>query len=269
MLLRKFCAERKMKTLDFVIEISGLGFSYSSKNGAPPLRVLHNLCLEVREGEFFSIIGPSGCGKSTFLKLIGGLLNPDEGRININGKTPDQARREREFGFVFQNPVLLEWRTVLENIQLPGEIFSDKSITNKAHELIELVGLTGFKDALPLELSGGMQSRVAIARALVYHPKILLMDESFGDLDELTRDRMNLELMRIWERTGRTILFVTHSIPEAIFLGDRVAIMSPRPSRVQEVIEIGISRPRSIEVKENEKFVNLTRILREKLRIEF
>lgn len=254
---------------EIIISIEKIGYSYPSNDGGNPRRALHNLSLDIKEHEFISIIGPSGCGKSTLLKIIGGLVKPDEGLIRVSGKTAKQARQDRDFGFVFQNPVLFKWRTVRENINLPGEIFSEKKITDRSEEFIDLVGLTGFKDAYPKELSGGMQSRVAIARALVYNPKILLMDESFGDLDEITRDRMNIELLRIWSRTQKTIVFITHSIPEAIFHSDRVAVMSPRPSRIDTVIDIDIPRPRSIAVKDTERFTSLTKLLRDKLRTEY
>jgi len=253
--------------MNSVINISRINLTYSTENGS--LQVLKNLNLSVKEGEFLSIIGPSGCGKSTLLKLIGDLLQPTDGEILIKGKTPSISRKERKFGFVFQYPVLFEWRSVLKNVQLPAEIFGDNHIKAKSQQFVDLVGLSGFENALPKQLSGGMQSRVAIARALIYEPEILLMDECFGDLDEITRDRMNLELLRIWENTHQTIVFVTHSIPEAVFLSDRVAVMSPRPSKISDIIEVNIERPRKISSKDLPRFIEITKMLRDKLEIEF
>lgn len=252
-----------------IIKLKEVGFSYPSSEGNTPLRVLHNLSLELKEKEFISIIGPSGCGKSTLLKLIAGLFDVDEGTIEVAGKNAKQARVDRLFGFVFQKPVLLEWRSVVKNIELPAEIIGDSKLSKHTNNLIELVGLSGFEQSLPKELSGGMQSRVAIARALIYNPRILLMDESFGDLDEMNRDRMNTELLRIWGNTKKTIVFVTHSIPEAVFLGDRVAVMSPRPSRIEDIININLKRPRQIDIKETDKFIEYVKILRQKLESGF
>lgn len=250
-----------------IINLCNVSLIYPTDKG--PLSVLKDLNLSIKDGEFHSIIGPSGCGKSTLLKLVGDLLQPTKGEILINGKTPYVSRKEREFGFVFQEPVLFEWRNVVENVELPAEIFGNHDFKKKTQEYIDLVGLTGFENALPHQLSGGMQSRVAIARALIYEPKILLMDESFGDLDEITRDRMNLELLRIWEKTHQTIIFVTHSISEAVFLSDYVTVMTPRPSTVLETIEVGIARPRNTATKELPRFIELTKLLRRKLAIDF
>lgn len=257
------CAENLPKT---IICISNLGISYERINHVNNvLEVLKGLNLNINEGEFLSIIGPSGCGKSTLLKAISDLIPSTDGRINIHGKTPDIARKDRLFGFVFQNPVLFEWRTVLENVRLPAEIFGDDSIREDAQYFIDLVGLTGFENSLPRQLSGGMQSRVSIARALVYNPEILLMDEPFCALDEITRDKMNLELLRIWHKTKKTILFVTHSISEAVFLSDRVVIMTPRPSSIKKEIEINLPRPREFKIKEDLRFIEYTHILRQEL----
>lgn len=255
--------------MQYIIEANDLAVSYSRAEKA--LDVLRGLNLAVREGEFVSILGPSGCGKSTLLKTVGGLIAPHAGQISILGKSPDEARKSRAFGFVFQNPVLFGWRTVTSNILLPSDVFrrdgaggwSRQKWGEKAAEMIDLVGLHGFEQAFPNQLSGGMQSRVSIARALIYEPQILLMDEPFGDLDELTRTRMNLELLRVWKATKCTILFVTHSIPEAIFLSDRVAVMSMRPSRIMEELAIEVPRPRRIDIQETEAFTRYSKVLRQ------
>lgn len=247
------------------IPISIKKVSKSFKHNEGSLLVLHNLSLEIRDGEFLSILGPSGCGKTTLLKLIGGLLHPTSGIISVKGKSPNEARRDREFGFIFQNAVLFPWRTVFKNVILPIEISSQnkkEGIRHKkkqdrykiAHKMIDLVGLSGFKSTFPRQLSGGMQSRVAIARALSFRPSILLMDEPFGDLDELTRAKMNLELLRLWSETNTTIAFVTHSIQEAIFNSDRVAVLTHRPCRVAEIVNIQIPRPRNMGVYESPQF---------------
>lgn len=243
--------------------------AYPSDNGSPPLEVLEGINLDVTEGEFLSIVGPSGCGKSTLLRLIGGLRQHSSGELNINQKTPDEARKDRTFGFVFQNPVIFEWRTVSDNIKLPGEIFKEPISEARVEELIQIVGLVGFENAYPRQLSGGMQSRVAIARVLSYNPKILLMDEPFGDLDDITRERMNLELLRIWDSTNLTIIFVTHSISEAVFLSDRVAVMSSKPSRIKDLLPIDLQRPRRADIRHKSRFVNLVEVLRKELEIGF
>jgi NitT/TauT family transport system ATP-binding protein len=190
------------------------------------------------------------------------LGEPSEGAISVKGVPAGLARRNREFGFVFQNPVLFKWRNVLENVCLPAEVFRDRKAKERAVALIELVGLKGFENAMPSQLSGGMQSRVAIARALSFEPSILLMDEPFGDLDELTRIKMNLDLLNIWENIGATVVFVTHSIPEAVFLSDSVVVMTPRPGKIREIVKIDLPRPRSVGIQETEKFLELTRHLR-------
>ncbi len=237
------------------------------RGGDTSITAVENLLLSVSEGEFVTIIGPSGCGKTTLLRLIGDLIKPTSGEIIVKGKTPELARKNRDFGFVFQDPVLFPWRTVIKNVQLPGEIFDNGKVKDRAQELVDLVGLTGFENALPRELSGGMKSRVAIARALTFHPSILLMDEPFGDLDELTRDKMNLELLKIWNKTKNTIVFVTHSIPEAVFLGDRVLVMSPLPGTIKKEIKVDFQHPRSIDLHKDSKFVEMVEGLRGDLEI--
>jgi len=222
--------------------------SVSKHYGAAGERVcaLREVSLTIRASEFLSIIGPSGCGKSTLLKMIGDLLAPNAGHIRINGKSPAAARRARECGIVFQAPTLMEWRRVAHNVELPLEIVGAPRLERqqRAGELLDLIRLRDFAARYPAELSAGMQMQVSIARALAYHPAILLMDEPFGALDEITRERLGRELLEVWARTCVTIVFITHSVPEAVRLSDRVAVMSPRPGSIKRVIEIDLPRPR-------------------------
>jgi len=222
---------------------------------AGEVEALRDVSLAVRPGEFVSVIGPSGCGKSTLLKLAADVLAPTTGSVAVRGAPPAQARRAREFGVVFQNPVLLPWRTVQSNVELALEIAGRPVAERRrlAGAMIESVGLAGFERARPAQLSGGMQQRVAIARALTLEPSLLLMDEPFGALDELTRDRLNDELLRIWQRTGAAILFVTHSIEEAVYLSDRVVVLTRRPGQVAAVLDVDLERPRNLAVKRTER----------------
>jgi NitT/TauT family transport system ATP-binding protein len=215
-----------------------------------------------------SLIGPSGCGKSTLLRLIGDLTDASAGSVEVNGKPARKARLDRDYGMVFQSPVLFDWRTVEENVRLPLELFGQDraSQEQRAGEMLELVGLTEFARRHPYELSGGMQQRVAIARALAFSPSLLLMDEPFGALDEMTRERMNSEVLSIWERTGTTVVFVTHSIPEAVFLSSRVAVMSARPGRITRMVEVDLARPRGLDTRESPRYFNLITEVREALR---
>ena len=229
-----------------VVEVDRVGKVFGKDPGA--VTALDGIELTVRAGEFVSLIGPSGCGKSTLLRLVGDLTDPSQGAIRVNGKAARQARLYRDYGMVFQAPVLMDWRTIARNIELPLEImgFPKDERTRRSSELLKLVELEGFGPKHPWQLSGGMQQRVAIARALAFDPKLLLMDEPFGALDEMTRERMNLELMKIWGRTGTTVLFVTHSIPEAVFLSTRVVVMSARPGRITRIVEIDLPQPRTV-----------------------
>jgi NitT/TauT family transport system ATP-binding protein len=231
-------------------------------------KALEGIDLDVGQGEFVSLIGPSGCGKSTLLRIVGDLISPSTGTVTVNGKTAEQARRDRDYGMVFQAPVLFDWRTVEDNVKLPLEILGQSAAvrTARAREMLELVELGEFLKHHPYQLSGGMQQRVAIARALAFQPSILLMDEPFGALDEMTRERMNGEVLRIWERTGTTILFVTHSIPEAVFLSSRVVVMSARPGRITKVIDIDLPRPRNEDTRETRRYFELVTAVREALR---
>jgi len=239
-------------------------------NGANATLAIESVDLDIAEREFVSLIGPSGCGKSTLLRLAADLIEPSGGSVLVNSKTPRQARLDRDYGFIFQAPTLFDWRTVWKNVALPLEIMKISGMSREKKEeeierLLSMVGLDGFESHHPYQLSGGMQQRVSLARALVFRPSILLMDEPFGALDEITRDRMNLELHRIWEETNTTILFVTHSIPEAVLLSGRVVVMTARPGRVQEIIPIDLPYPRTTEVEESTRYYELVTEVRESL----
>lgn len=225
---------------------------------------LRDVSLDIRAGEFVSIIGPSGCGKSTLLKIIGDLLAPSTGHVLINGKTPAAARRAREYGIVFQSSTLMEWRTVARNIELPLEIIGMPRTERRARTeaLLGLIRMHDFAARYPTELSAGMQMQVAIARALAYQPKILLMDEPFGALDEITRERLGRELLEVWARTRVTIVFVTHSVPEAVRLSDRVVVMSPRPGHIERIVTIDLPRPRTAATRDLPRYWELLREVR-------
>jgi NitT/TauT family transport system ATP-binding protein len=256
-----------VKTDAPVIAVRNVNKIFNS-GSAEQVIALQNINLNIYGGEFISLIGPSGCGKSTLLRLIADLLQPTDGDLKVNDKTPHEARLKREYGMVFQAATLYDWRTVTQNVQLPLEIMGYPShIRNqRAQEMLELVELGKFGKHYPWQLSGGMQQRVAIARALAFEPSLLLMDEPFGALDEFTRERMNMELLRIWERTGITVVFVTHSIPEAVFLSSRVVVMSPRPGRITKMIDIDLPYPRAFETREQPRFFELVTDVREHLR---
>jgi NitT/TauT family transport system ATP-binding protein len=247
------------------IQIEGVSMVYATRGER--LLALQDIFLDVAEGEFVSLIGPSGCGKSTLLRLIADLLQPSAGRIDVHGKPANEARRSREYGMVFQSPVLYDWRTVERNVQLPLELMKvpKRERVERTRELLDLVGLQEFAERYPWQLSGGMQQRVSIARALSFRPSILLMDEPFGALDEMTRERLNMELLGIWSRTGTTVAFVTHSIPEAVFLSDRVVVMTPRPGRIERIIPVDLPRPRGAEIREDERFFRLIAEVRSRL----
>jgi len=229
---------------------------------------LEGIDLDVEPGEFVSFIGPSGCGKSTLLRIVGDLIQPTAGSVLVGGKSAHQARLDRDYGMVFQEAVLYDWRTVAKNIALPLELlgWDRRRRQQRVQEMLDLVELTGFDRHHPWQLSGGMQMRVAIARALSFDPKLLLMDEPFGALDEMTRERLNLELLRIWDAAGSTVLFVTHSISEAVFLSTRVVVMSPRPGRVAGVVPIDLPRARTADTREEPRFFELVTEVRELLR---
>ncbi len=240
-----------MEDKNILLSIKDLRKVYKTRDGE--LEAIGKVSFDVKEKEFVSIVGPSGCGKSTLLRIVAGLLEKTEGEIIVD-KT--RFNPDKEVGFVFQKALLLDWRKVLDNVLLPIEILKldKKKYRERAMQLIEMVGLKGFEDRYPNELSGGMQQRVSIARALIHDPKLILMDEPFGALDAITREKMNLELLRIWSESGKTVLFITHEISEAVFLSDRVIVLSARPSRQVGAFEIDLPRPRAIELKTTPEF---------------
>lgn len=238
------------------IKIENLSMVYPDKKGGKPLTALQDINLDIREGEFISLLGPSGCGKTTLLRLIADLLQPTSGNISVRGQSPRDIRLQRKYGIVFQNPVLYDWRTVRRNVCMPMELMGMKKSDRTAQvtKMLDLVGLTSFGKHYPYELSGGMQQRVGIARALAINPEILLMDEPFSALDEFTREKLHIDLLDIWKKTKKTVVFVTHNISEAVFLSDRVVVLSPHPGRVSAVIDIRIPRPRSMESRQSQQF---------------
>lgn len=244
-------------TGDGFIAIKQVDKTYRTRDGGT-VHALQDISLTIAENEFVSVVGPSGCGKTTLLKIVAGLVPRSAGEVLVAG-SPVRGPR-RDIGIVFQHGVLLGWRTVLRNVLLPAEVqhLDVRALTARARALLELVGLRGFEDRYPHELSGGMQQRVAICRALIHDPAILLMDEPFGALDALTRERMNVELLRIWEERRKTVLFITHSIPEAVFLADRVVVMTPRPGQIAQVLPVNLPRPRGLEVLASPAFAALT-----------
>jgi NitT/TauT family transport system ATP-binding protein len=244
------------------VAVQGLTKAFQSGTTA-----LQDIDLEIEHGEFVSLIGPSGCGKSTLLRIIGDLIQPSVGTVLVNGKSAHQARVDHDYGIVFQDAVLYDWRTVARNVSLPLEMlgWSRQRRKERVEEMLSLVELVGFESSRPWQLSGGMQQRVSIARALSFDPSILLMDEPFGALDEMTRERLNIELLRIWERAGSTVVFVTHSIPEAVFLSTRVVVMSARPGRVAGVIPVDLPQPRTAATREDPRFFELVTAVREAL----
>jgi NitT/TauT family transport system ATP-binding protein len=248
------------------VEARGVGKVFGS--GTDSVEALTDIDLSLSPGDFVSLIGPSGCGKSTLLRLIADLAQPSRGELIVNGKTPRQARLDRDYGMVFQAATLLDWRTVRKNVELPLEImdFDAGARAARAEEMLALVQLDRFADHFPWQLSGGMQQRVAIARALAFSPAILLMDEPFGALDEMTRELMQQEVLRIWEETAITVVFVTHSIPEAVFLSTRVLVMSPRPGTISEELVVDLPRRRSEDTREDPRYFELVTEVRESLR---
>ena len=229
---------------------------------------LQDANLEIKAGEFISLIGPSGCGKTTLLRLLADLIQPTSGTLSIGGKTAQQAREARAYGYVFQAPALFEWRTVQQNVMLPLEImgFSKAERVAKAAQMLKLVGLEKFERNYPWQLSGGMQQRASIARALAFDPQLIFMDEPFGALDEITRENLNLELLRLWRETGKTIIFVTHSIPEAVFLSTRIVVMTPRPGKIEKIIDVDLPQPRDFETRESARFFEIATEVRESLK---
>jgi NitT/TauT family transport system ATP-binding protein len=253
---------------DSVITIQHVDKVFVSPDGSM-VEALNDIELEVKPGEFISFIGPSGCGKSTLLRLIANLIEPTGGQITVNGHSPRQARLNRQYGFIFQDATLYEWRTVIKNVQLPLEVmnYSRRERDERARRMLELVELSDFANHYPWQLSGGMQQRVSIARALAFEPNLLLMDEPFGALDEMTRERLNNELLDIWSKiASMTIIFVTHNISEAVYLSSRVVVMSPRPGKVVDIVNIDLPRPRTAETMESEQYFHHINKVRHLLR---
>ncbi|AYF01449.1 ABC transporter ATP-binding protein [Paracoccus yeei] len=248
------------------VEARGVSLTFQTADG--PVHALKDVTLTIGKGDFVSFIGPSGCGKTTFLRAMAALEQPTAGRLSVNGMTPDEARRRRAYGYVFQAPGLYPWRTISGNIALPLEImgFSKAERASRIARVLELVELSGFAGKYPWQLSGGMQQRASIARALAFDAEILLMDEPFGALDEIVRDRLNEALLALWRKTGKTIGFVTHSIPEAVYLSTRIVVMSPRPGRITRVIESTLPRDRPLDIRDTPEFIRIAHEVREGLR---
>ena len=242
---------------DRAISVESVSKVFLRKNDS--INVLSDINLNVTDGEFISIIGPSGCGKTTLLRIMANLETATSGSVLVNGKTPNQARLDRVFAVVFQSPALLQWTDAIRNVVLPLEMIGLKQDQSqqKAKQMLEIVGLTGFETSFPRQLSGGMQQRVSIARALTLDPSILFMDEPFGALDRFTRESMNMELLRIWEERNLTIVFVTHNIQEAVMLSTRIVVMSPRPGRIQGILNVNLPRPRSYDLKDTKEFLKI------------
>ena len=249
-----------------VIEAKGVDLVFETGDG--PVQALKDVNLAVAKGDFVSFIGPSGCGKTTFLRAIAALEHPTGGTLTVNGMRPDEARVRRAYGYVFQAAGLYPWRTIAGNIALPLEImgFSKGEQQERVERVLELVELSGFGRKFPWQLSGGMQQRASIARALAFDADILLMDEPFGALDEIVRDRLNEELLKLWNRTGKTICFVTHSIPEAVYLSTKIVVMSPRPGRITDVIDSPLPRERPLDIRDSREFIEIAHRVREGLR---
>jgi len=249
-----------------MISVKDVDLIFETNDG--PVQALKSVSLEVEKGDFVSFIGPSGCGKTTLLRAIAALEIPTKGNLTVNGKSPDSARIDREYGYVFQAAGLYPWRTVEGNIKLPLEImgYSKTEIKERIQKVIELVELKGFEKKFPWQLSGGMQQRASIARALAFDANILLMDEPFGALDEIVRDRLNSELLDLWRQTKKTICFVTHSIPEAVFLSTKIVVMSPRPGRITDTIQSTLPSKRDLNIRDSQEFIKIAQRVREGLK---
>ncbi|WP_136656500.1 ABC transporter ATP-binding protein [Nitratireductor sp. XY-223] len=252
--------------MSVVIDAKDLDLTFQTNDG--PVHALSNINLQVETGEFVSFIGPSGCGKTTLLRVIADLEKPTGGTISVNGVSPEQARLARAYGYVFQAAALYPWRTIGGNISLPLEVMgiSKAERAELIRKNLELVNLTGFDKKFPWQLSGGMQQRASIARALSFDPDMLLMDEPFGALDEIVRDHLNEQLLKLWAQTKKTVVFVTHSIPEAVFLSTRIVVMSPRPGRIHEIIDCNLGDDRPLDIRETPEFLEIAQQVREGLR---
>ncbi|QHQ34223.1 ABC transporter ATP-binding protein [Algicella marina] len=252
--------------VESVVSARGLNLVFETGDG--PVQALSDVNLEIGSGEFVSFIGPSGCGKTTFLRVVADLEQPTGGAVTVNGMSPEAARKARAYGYVFQAAGLYPWRTIGGNVALPLEImgYSRAERAERVARVLELVELGGFAGKFPWQLSGGMQQRASIARALAFDADILLMDEPFGALDEIVRDRLNEELLALWARTGKTTLFVTHSIPEAVYLSTKIVVMSPRPGRIRDVIDSPLPKERPLEIRDTPEFIAVAHRVREGLR---
>lgn len=250
-----------------VVALTHVGMTFNA-NQSNATVALKDINLTIAPGEFIALIGPSGCGKSTLLRLVGDLISPTSGEIRVNGKSAHQARLDHDYGIVFQTPVLFEWRSILKNVMLPLELrgASKHEQKERARQLLQMVELNGFENHYPWQLSGGMQQRAAIARALAIQPRLLLMDEPFGALDEMTRERMNMELHRIWLQTHAAVIFVTHSISEAVFLSTRIVVMSARPGEILHIATVDLPKERTLDTREDPRFFQLETEVREWLR---
>jgi NitT/TauT family transport system ATP-binding protein len=265
-MLEPLAKQSAVATADSAIDIADVSLRFETSDG--PVQALSGVDLKIGRGEFVSFIGPSGCGKTTLLRAVADLESPTGGIIRVNGMSPEEARLKRAYGYVFQAPALYPWRSVARNIALPLEIMGVAKAEREARVAkgLELVNLAGFGNKFPWQLSGGMQQRASIARALSFDPDLLLMDEPFGALDEIVRDMLNQQLLGLWEKTGKTVLFVTHSIPEAVFLSTRIVVMSPRPGRIHDIIDTNFPRDRALEIRETPKFIEIANRVRQGLR---
>jgi NitT/TauT family transport system ATP-binding protein len=248
------------------VDVRDVSLTFSTADG--DVQALSGINLQIADGEFVSFIGPSGCGKTTLMRLIADLEKPTAGTLLVNGVSPEEARLRRAYGYVFQAPALFPWRTIEKNVMLPLEVmgFSERERRERATQYLSLVNLSGFERKFPWQLSGGMQQRVSIARALSFDPGLLLMDEPFGALDEIARDHLNEQLLELWDKTGKTVVFVTHSISEAVFLSTRIVVMSPRPGRIVDVIDCDLPRRRPLEIRETPEFLRIAQRVRTGLR---
>ncbi|WP_085850059.1 ABC transporter ATP-binding protein [Pacificibacter marinus] len=249
-----------------VIDVSGVDLTFQTNDG--PIHALKDVNLEINKGDFVSFIGPSGCGKTTLLRCIAGLETPTGGTLTVNGLSPNEARKARSYGYVFQAAGLYPWRTIGGNVKLPLEImgFSKEEQIRRVRKVLELVDLEGFEKKYPWQLSGGMQQRASIARALAFDADILLMDEPFGALDEIVRDHLNEQVLKLWARTEKTIAFVTHSIPEAVYLSTKIVVMSPRPGRITDIIESPLPKERPLDIRDSAEFIEIAHRVRDGLR---
>ncbi len=249
-----------------VVSAKGLSLTFETADG--PVHALSNVDLDIERGEFVSFIGPSGCGKTTLLRVIADLEQPTGGAITVNGVSPHAARSARAYGYVFQAAALYPWRSIARNVALPLEIMGVPKVEQRERVArnLDLVNLTGFEGKFPWQLSGGMQQRASIARALSFDPDLLLMDEPFGALDEIVRDHLNEQLLKLWDKTEKTVVFVTHSIPEAVFLSTRIVVMSPRPGRVHDIVTSDLPRDRTLDIRETPEFLEIAHRVREGLR---